>query len=575
MTRMTLVPVVLAACCCLHAETPNIVLMLTDDQGYGDFGATGNHLIKTPHIDTLAAQSFSMTRLYVNPVCSPTRAALLTGRNSYRTGVTDTWRGRSTLREQEFTIAEMLKTKGYSTGLFGKWHLGDNYPHRPMEQGFDKAIYHQGGGLGQPSDPLENRNRYTDPILFDNGKAYQAKGYCCDIYYDEAIKWLTAEHKKGRPFFAYIATNTPHAPFHDVPEKWYEHYKQMDLSNRDFKNRSGHAIPGNPGGDTTARIYAMVSNIDDNVGKLTAALKALGIKNDTIIVYLTDNGPNGYRYVGGFRGKKAMITEGGIRSPGWFHWPARFKAGGSSDLLTAHLDLMPTLADLTGAELPKDRGIDGRSILPVLTGQDPTLRWDDRMMVFQWHRGDRPQRLRNAAVVSQNWKIEASSKDKMSLFDMRDDPYAMRDLGDGRPEVKQRMLDFYDQWLRGLDSEYPNMWETRHVLLGATDEEVFLTRMEMIFTRGKWHKPESLGYWNVNFSKTGNYDVAFQLATVAKHVKAKLLVDGSATQSKEFHNQQRMHFDAVEIAKGKVKLAFDITADGKRMGVWHAFVKSE
>ena len=557
----------------VKAETPNIILMITDDQGYGDFGVTGNPVIKTPNIDAMAARSFEMTRFYVNAVCSPTRASLMTGRNSYRTGITDTFKGRSTMRTEEYTMAEMLKTKGYSTGLFGKWHLGDNYPYRPMDQGFDESLYHLGGGLGQPADPLENERRYSNPVLFKNGLKHPMEGYCCDVYYEEAIKWFSAENKKGKPFFAYIATNTPHTPLHDVPEDWYNYYKEKDLGKKNFKQDKGHPIVGKDNNDRTARIYAMVSNIDDNVGKVFKALDKLKITKETIVIYMSDNGPDGFRYVGGFKGKKSMSTEGGLRSPIWLHWPEKFKAGGKSDLLTAHIDLMPTIAELTGAEMKNDRKIDGRSILPTLTGKTQT--WNDRKIILQNHRGTQPQRFINSAVVSQNWKMETDLKGNMALFDMKNDPYATKNVVDSTPEVKKQMVDYYDSWLKELDSEYPNMWSPLLIKVGTEHEpDTFLTRQEMrIGDNANWSKHNANGEWHLEVTKTADYGIRFQLLEDAKKVKAELMVNGKILQTKEFSNEQLMSFDKVKLESGKAILQINVTADGKEAGPWHAYIK--
>ena len=557
----------------LKAETPNIILMITDDQGYGDFGVTGNHLIKTPNIDAMAARSFEMTRFYVNAVCSPTRASLMTGRNSYRTGVTDTFKGRSTMRTEEFTMAEMLKTKGYSTGLFGKWHLGDNYQYRPMDQGFDESLYHLGGGLGQPADPIENKRRYTDPVLFKNGIKHPIKGYCCDAYYEEAIKWFSEEKKKGKPFFAYIATNTPHSPLHDVPEKWYNYYKSKDLGKKNFKQDKGHAITGKDNNDRTARIYAMVSNIDDNVGKIFKALDKLNITKDTIVIYMSDNGPDGYRYVGGFKGKKSMSTEGGLRTPFWIQWPDRFKAGAKSDLVTAHLDIMPTIAEITGAKMLSDREIDGRSILPTLSGK--SQRWNDRKIILQNHRGTQPQRFINSAVISQNWKMETDIKGNMALFNMKNDPYATENVIDSTPEVKKQFVDYYDTWLKKLDSEYPNMWSPLPIKIGSGHEpEAFLTRQEMrISDKASWSKKNANGEWHLEITKAAKYEIRFQLLEDAKNVKAELIINGNVLQTKEFVNEKVMSFDKQALQSGKAILQIKVNVNGKEAGPWHAFIR--
>ena len=559
--------------CGLKAESPNIILMITDDQGYGDFGATGNHIVKTPHIDAMAGRSFEMTRFYVNAVCSPTRASLLTGRSSYRTGVTDTWKGRSTMRAEEFTLAEMLKTKGYATGLFGKWHLGDNYPCRPVDQGFDESLYHLGGGLSQPADPLENGRRYTDPVLYKNGKKHPVKGYCCDVYYEEAIRWFSENNKQGKPFFAYIATNTPHGPFHDVPEKWYNFYKDQDLGKGNFDQDKGHKIAGKDDNDRTARIYAMISNIDENVGKVFDALDRLKITKDTIVIYMSDNGPDGYRYVSGFKGKKSMSTEGGLRSPIWFHWPQKFKAGGKSDLVSAHFDIMPTIAEITGAKFPEGKTIDGKSLLPALRGENQ--RWSDRTFVLQSHRGTRPERLINSAIISQDWKIETDLKGNMALFDMKNDPFATKNLEDQKPEIKNKMISFYDSWLKSLEGEYPDMWSPLPVKVDtAFESPCFLTRQEMrIADNLPWHMQKTNGEWHLEIVKSGEYEISFQLLEGAAKVKAELVINGKLIESKEFNSLKVMKFGKAKLNSGKAVLKIKVNADGKDAGPWHAFIK--
>ncbi|MCB0855753.1 MAG: sulfatase-like hydrolase/transferase, partial [Bacteroidetes bacterium] len=212
-----------------QSSPPNIILVITDDQGIGDLSIHGNPVIHTPNIDSMAARSASLTRFYVSPVCAPTRASIMTGRYNYRTRVVDTWIGRAMMDTEEVTVAELLKDAGYQTGIFGKWHLGDCYPMRPIDQGFDESLVIKGGGLAQPSEPYANNRQYTDPILFQNGEEMQTKGYCTDVYFDAALNFITQSHQKQKPFFAYIPTNAPHGPFHDVPEELKEKYLNMDL----------------------------------------------------------------------------------------------------------------------------------------------------------------------------------------------------------------------------------------------------------------------------------------------------------------------------------------------------------
>ncbi|MHC4228157.1 MAG: sulfatase-like hydrolase/transferase, partial [Planctomycetota bacterium] len=294
---------------------PNVIIVMTDDQGYGDLGVTGNPIIRTPNIDAMAARSGSMKNFYVHPVCAPTRACLMTGRYNYRTRVIDTWVGRAMMEPEETTIAEILSGAGYATGIFGKWHLGDNHPMRPMDQGFDESLVHRGGGIGQPADPPGGEGKYTDPVLLDNGKPAQFKGYCTDVYFERAAEWISKCTARKKNFFAYIPTNAPHGPFHDVPEEILERYKKMDLGNDHFPQDKGHPLPEASDEEKRARIFAMITNIDDNMGRLFTRLDELGLSENTIVIFMVDNGPNGRRYVAGMKGSKSHVHEGGIRSP--------------------------------------------------------------------------------------------------------------------------------------------------------------------------------------------------------------------------------------------------------------------
>ncbi|MBI3856220.1 MAG: arylsulfatase, partial [Planctomycetes bacterium] len=308
---------------------PNVLLIITDDQGYGDLGCHGNPQIRTPHLDALAKESFRFESFHVCPVCSPTRSSLLTGRYNYRTGVVDTFIGRSMMHPDEVTIAESLAPAGYRTGIFGKWHLGDNYPLRPQDQGFQDCVTIRGGGLGQPSDP-PGGDHYTDPTLYKNGKAFKSKGYCTDVFTDATIEFITAN--KDKPFFAYVPFNAPHGPL-EVPASHLKPYQDAGLK------------------DETARVYAMVSNIDDNVGRLLKTLETLKLDKDTIVIFMTDNGPQQERFNGGMRGLKGSVFEGGIRVPFFLRWPGLGGEPRDVKTLTGHIDVMPTLLEACGAAL--------------------------------------------------------------------------------------------------------------------------------------------------------------------------------------------------------------------------------
>ncbi|MBM4042793.1 MAG: arylsulfatase, partial [Planctomycetes bacterium] len=328
---------------------PNVLLIITDDQCYGDLGCHGNEKLKTPNLDKLAAESVEFTQFYVCPVCAPTRASLMTGRYNYRTGAIDTYLGRAMMHPDEVTLAEVLAAAGYKTGIFGKWHLGDNYPLRPIDQGFQEALTHKGGGLCQPSDFPGNPG-YTDPILDHNGKPEPTKGYCTDVYTDAALKFIEAN--KGQPWFCYHATNAPHSPL-QVDEKYVEPYRKMGL------------------GENTAKVYGMVANIDENVGRLLAKLDELKLAENTIVIFLTDNGPCGsqrdkgqpIRFNAGLRDQKGTVYDGGIRVPFFFRWPAKIKTGRKVGTIAAHIDVLPTLAAACGARVPPDIKLDGLSLM--------------------------------------------------------------------------------------------------------------------------------------------------------------------------------------------------------------------
>ncbi|MCA9298930.1 MAG: arylsulfatase, partial [Phycisphaerales bacterium] len=436
----TLVPVILMVFCALGRGQPNVLLILTDDQGFGDLSCRGNPILKTPRIDALESESLSFDRFYVSPVCTPTRAALMTGRLSQRTRAIDTWRGLAIMDPDEVTIAELLHGVGYTTGMFGKWHLGDSHPSRPMDQGFDHVLMHRGGGLGQPSDALGNRRRYTDPILYRDGEEVQTSGYCMDVYVDEAIGFMEQAKREDRPFFAYVATNTPHGPFHDVPEDAYDTFRSLDL--HDVSAQREHD-------DRVARVYAMVDNIDRNVGRLLDALDRMDLADDTLVIYLHDNGPEvGFgRYNAGLRGSKGTVYEGGIRTPCFLRWPGHIEAGATRSEIAQHVDLLPTIAEICGASVPDDRAYDGRSLVPLLTGHDAT--WPERLLNVHAHRGAERIRRHHFAVIGQRYKVLSTSRFwdsaptgdlSYELYDLENDPGETTDLASSLPDVLEDLI---------------------------------------------------------------------------------------------------------------------------------------
>lgn len=492
------------------AERPNVIVIMTDDQGVGDFGFAGNQLVDTPHLDALYKGGVHLEEFYVSPVCSPTRACLMTGRYNYRTRCIDTYLGRSMMEPQEITVAEVLNAAGYRTGIFGKWHLGDNYPMRAIDQGFDEALIHKGGGLAQPSEPRENGRRYTDAILFRNGKQVQTKGYCTDVYFDAAIDFVKTTTGNDDNFFVYIPTNAPHGPFHDVPQELYDVYSQKDFSPIMVRKLKGAAQ--NSENDKLARIFAMITNVDQNVGRLVQALKDLGQLDNTIVIYLNDNGPNSARYVNQHRGSKSNVLEGGIRSPLIVHWPDQIKAGSSSAQVGAHIDLLPTIAEACGVRLKKKHQVDGMSLLPAL--KDVGLKPETRTLVIQSHRGNQPALYHNFMIRKGDYKLVHPSgfgkegfegEPKFELYDLVDDPGETKNLIEQESRIASQLKALYEDWFTDVSSTRKDNYAPPRIVLGSEHDPIgILTRQD--WRNGTW-AANANGYWLVDVESSGTYDI--------------------------------------------------------------------
>ena len=537
-----------------EVHPPNIILVMTDDQGYGDLGITGNPILETPHIDAMAGRSASLERFYVSPVCSPTRACLMTGRYNYRTRVVDTWIGRSMMEPEEVTIAEVLGEAGYATGIFGKWHLGDCYPMRPQDQGFAESLVHKGGGLAQPSEPFENERRYTDPYLFHNGTQVKTEGYCTDVYFDAALNFMTEQHQQGQPFFAYIPTNAPHGPFHDVPADLREKYAEMDLSavfgNQEFNDRQK---------EIAINVFAMVENIDQNMGKLFARLEELGITHNTLVIFMIDNGPVGGRYNGGLRSGKTDVYEGGIRSPFFAQWPDRLKAGTQSNRIAAHIDLLPTLAEAAGVSLSDNQKVDGKSILPLLEGKDKN--WPDRQLFIQSHRGDRPVRYHHFAAITQDWKLLRSSgfgRDTLpddvkpfELYNVSSDPGEKTDVSSNNPQKVQELTRAYETWFDDVSQTRPHNYDPPRIVIGTDHEEVtVLTPQDWRNTEGAvWGKE---GSWLLTVAQPATFEIRVQtrLPEESIHLKIGDKILGNPSMREENISV----FSSVQLEAGDIEL---------------------
>ena len=525
------------------APRPNVVFILTDDQGWGDVGIHGNRHIRTPNMDRIAREGVQFTQFHVNPVCSPTRACLLTGRYNYRTGVVDTFIGRSMMHGGEVTVAEMLGRAGYRTGIFGKWHLGDNYPMRAMDQGFDDAVVLRGGGLRQAAD-IPGGGGYTDPILLRNGKPERFRGYCTDIYTDEALRFI--EQNRRNPFFLYLPTNAPHTPL-EAPESYEAPYREMGLDG------------------TTAKIYGMVTNVDDNIGRVLAKLEELKLVRDTMVVFMTDNGPQQARYNGGMRGLKQSVYEGGIRVPCFVRWPRVVKPGTTIDRLAAHIDFTPTLLEACGARVPEGVQLDGRSLMPLIGGDRRP--WPDRTVFFQWHRGDEPEPFRNAAARNQRWKLVNGKE----LYDLENDPAEEKDLAAERPEIAARLRGEYETWFRDVSST--RGYAPPRIHIGDPHENpVSLTRQDWRGPRAGWNA-DSLGHWEVDVTAAARYEISVLMAPAAADGEVRFSLHGASLRRAVKKGDSGCRLGTVEIPAGSGRLEAEVAAGGAPVGVHYIDVK--
>ncbi len=562
------------------SKRPNVILIITDDQGYGDFGVTGNPVIKTPHLDALAKDSAQMTNYYVSPVCAPTRACLMTGRYNYRTRAIDTYIGRAMMEPQEVTVAELLEANGYATGIFGKWHLGDNYPMRPQEQGFEEVLVHRGGGIGQPSDPPDGEGKYTDPVLFHNGKEVRMKGYCTDVYFNQATAWMDTVHREGRSFFVYLPTNAPHTPLDDVPPELYDQYKKMDLGNDQFPQPDGHPLTHKVNPDHMARLYAMITNIDQNVGRLLEHLKDCGLEEDTLVLFMVDNGPQGRRHVAGMKGTKGTIYEGGIRSPLFVRWPPVLKAGQRNDRVVAHIDILPTLLEACRLRVPPEVCLDGRSFWPLLKGE--SVAWPDRPIVIQAHRGDEPVLYHNFAIRSQDWKLLHASgfgtesfdgAPRFELYDMREDPLELRDVSKEHPEKVEELKKAYEAWFRDVSHTRSDNYAPPRIHVGTPYENpVTLTRQDWRHEKGRPWAEDSNGHWLLYVAQSSRYEIALRFHTQGQGGRAVLKIGDSEGQQSFSATQQSIRFQAVPLEKGNATLKATLSTGETEKGPWQVDV---
>ena len=447
---MTLAIVILSVSCIAgeapaapRLARPNIIFILTDDQGFGDVSANGNPVLRTPNIDRLHDEGVRFTDFHVSPTCAPTRSALMTGRHEFRNGVTHTILERERLTLQATTLAQVLRSAGYSTGIFGKWHLGDEDAYQPDRRGFEEVYIHGAGGIGQTypgSCGDAPGNKYSDPVLWHNGRFEKTNGYCTDLFFARATTWIDLQRRARKPFFAYIATNAPHDPYVARPE--------------DAALFAGR-VPSEP----VANFFGMVHNIDENIGRLLARLDDWDIAKNTLVVFMNDNGGTAGTRVfnAGMRGGKGTAWIGGTRASSFWRWTGTLKPG-DSGVLSAHIDFFPTIAEIAGAKLTGDlaKQVEGRSLVPLL--EDPAGTLPDRVLfthLGRWPKFADPNeyKFRMCSVRNTGWHLvsEAGRREaKWQLFDMRDDYGEQRDVAAENGQVVRELAAAYDRWWESI-----------------------------------------------------------------------------------------------------------------------------
>ena len=409
------------------SRPPNVIVVLTDDQGYGDMSAHGNPVLETPIMDRLHDESVRLTNFHVAPVCTPTRGELMTGQYALRNKAGMVPAGRNLMRRDVPTMPEVFASNGYATGLFGKWHLGDTYPHRPLDRGFQRAAWHKGWGL---ASEIEYNNDYYYTRYFDQEEIRYSDRFCTNLWFDKALEWMGEQSDAGNPFFAYIALNTPHYPFHALGRDFAKHGADVD-------------------DPSLAHFYGLIRNIDDNLARLDEWLGENGLRDDTVLVFMNDNGTAKGETIfnAGMRGKKGSPYEGGHRAICFLRWPAGDLGAPRPVGYASHVtDILPTLADLAGLALPETAELDGASLAPVLRSADGT--GPDRKIVVQYGGRIRPAKYSDGAVVWNDWRLVGESE----LYDIASDPGQKTDVAADHPEVVEAMRAHYEEYWASIEA---------------------------------------------------------------------------------------------------------------------------
>lgn len=552
---------------------PNVILIVTDDQGYGDMSCHGNPWLNTPNLDKLHDEGVSLDDYHTDPYCTPTRAALMSGRYSTRVGTWSVTEGRQLLERDETTMAEVFNSSGYRTAMFGKWHLGDTFPYAPRFRGFDDVVCHKAGGVGEIGNPVGND--YFDDTYYRNGKPEAFEGYCTDIFFRETMHFIKegVDEKSKQPFFVYLPLNAMHGPF-TVADKYSAPFTEKGLP------------------ESRSIFYGMIQNFDENLGRLLTSLKQWNIDDDTLVIFMGDNGTaagsNGKLDSDGFnaamKGKKGAVYEGGHRVACFARWPQKLKAGGSIDKLTMHTDWLPTLTEL--CDLKKNRNLnwDGRSIASLLEGKSND--WKARSIFISkqadqlklWKPGGNNQsKYPHFAVLSEKWRYVDGE-----LYDIRADPSQTTDVAKQHPEVTQSLYAEYKQWFKDVADEGAPY---NRFILGAPEENP--TR----FTTRDWHPTDGgviwkmplveddtlfvNGFWAVDVQRSGRYEIRIarfpeDAESPAKANQARIQIS-NIDQTIELAPSAISATFKVNLKRGPAKLKtwFRDAKTGKERGAYH------
>ena len=539
--------IVIACAANVLAARPNVIIVLSDDQGYGDMSRHGNPVLKTPNLDRLAEQSVRLTDFHVAPMCTPTRGQLLSGMDACRNGATSVSAGRSFVRPGLPLLPEIFASAGYKTAMFGKWHLGDSFPNLPHHRGFGEAVYHLGWGITSMADTWQND--LFDGRFRHNGVLQQYPGYCTDVWFDLSLAWMKERHDRGEPFLLYLPTNAPHGP-HWVPEKYKRPYQ----------------MPGVP-----AAFFGMIANLDENIGRLDKFLADSGLAENTIVVFFHDNGGTAgvNLFNAGMRQRKTTYYDGGHRAACFIRWPAGSLHPRDVNELCQVQDLLPTLIELCGIERPAGAKFDGLSLANLVRGVEEETFPRDRILVVQY--GQTPEKFASA-VMQNKWRLVHGTE----LYDLASEPGQQKNVAAEHPDVVKRLREHYEKWWAGVE---PLLAQPVPIVIGADEENpVTLSAADWwnVYCDNMGHLrsgKEANSVWNLKVAKGGRYEIALRRwpkeadAPIAAGVPAFQAVDGMLPAGKalpiasvrlkvgELLDETRVAADAKE-----VKFAVDLKA---------------